>query len=195
MKITDWNHLKSAEELGENLPPAASLEVTYLRRIIMAATARHAGQEEISAVWCRKRPGNRRCSGRLAVRLQDLPAEIHWKCPQCGDSGIISNWRGAAADYSRFKTLSGDDSGPASVVIDEEDYETLLEVVIVELQVERIVHGARHVEEGVLIEGTFDELDELTSYVAGEANHATSRAKQKRLDRLFEILSDSLAEE
>ena len=194
MKITDWNHLMSVEEIGADQPPAAYREVNYLSRIIMAATSRPAGQEEISAVWCRKRPGRKRCCGRLAVRLQDVPPEIHWMCPQCGDAGIISNWRGSVSDYSRFGTLSGDDSGPASIVLGEDDYEALLEVVIVELQVERIVHGAHHVKGGVLIKGTLDELDELTSYVAGEANHATSRAKQRRLDRLFEICSDALEE-
>lgn len=193
MKIIDWNHFKDVEKIGSEISPALYKEVNHLRRIIMAATSRNTGQEEISAVWCRKRPARQRCSGRLTVRRLDVPPDIHWRCTQCGgDAGIISNWRGSTSDYSRFGTLSGDDSRPTSVVIGEDDYETLLEVIIVELQVERIVHGARHVEGGVLIEGTFDELDELTSYVAGEANHATSRAKQKRLDRLFEILSGSL---
>ncbi|MBF0187710.1 MAG: hypothetical protein HQL50_07280 [Magnetococcales bacterium] len=151
--------------------------MSYLRRIMMAVTSRNAGKEEISAVWCRKRPGRKRCSGRLAVRRQDVPSEIHWKCPKCGDAGVISSWRESATDYSQIGTFSWDDSEPTKVIIGEEDYEALLDVTIVEMQVDRVVHGARYVKGKVVLEGTFDELDELTSYVAGEANHATSRTK------------------
>ena len=43
--------------------------------------------------------------------------------------------------------------------------------------------------ERIFLTATDDELDELIGYVAAEANHETTRRRQKRLDAAFDTLS------
>ncbi len=54
----------------------------------------------------------------------------------------------------------------------------------------------RRVESGRLfLEVTDDELEELTEYLAAEANHEPNRRRQKRLDAALELLTDAQEDE
>lgn len=51
---------------------------------------------------------------------------------------------------------------------------------------------ARAADDVVVLSGDEDDLDELTGYVAAEANHEENRRRRKRLDAAFEALTDAL---
>ena len=55
-----------------------------------------------------------------------------------------------------------------------------------------VVFAARASSEGVVLSANDEDLDELIGFVAAEANHETSRRRQKRLDVAFAVLSDAL---
>ena len=57
---------------------------------------------------------------------------------------------------------------------------------------ERLVFGARVSTTGIVLVASKEDLDELTGYVAAEANHETNRRRQKRLDLAFAALSEAL---
>jgi len=41
-----------------------------------------------SVIACRKKPKRKPCIGRLII-TRVSKKEVHWKCPICGDNGII----------------------------------------------------------------------------------------------------------
>jgi hypothetical protein len=54
---------------------------------------------------------------------------------------------------------------------------------------ERFVFRATPSEEGVVLAGDQDDLEDLVDHVAAEANHEGNRRRQKRLDEAFALLN------
>lgn len=120
------------------------------------------------------------------------PAPIHWKCSTCDDEGVISNWGDSPYDLSR-RTLTL--AGPLNqIVITDEVASALRDLRLLDADSERVVFAMRaDGERHIVLMATDDELDELIGLVAAEANHETSRRRQKRLDAAFDALSDAYA--
>jgi hypothetical protein len=55
---------------------------------------------------CRRRPGRRRCAGTLDIGFDDDFSGIIWRCPVCGDNGIVRGWQGSFWDNSDAPELS-----------------------------------------------------------------------------------------
>lgn len=107
MLVADLRHFL---DLPDDVPTAAVRLADQLRGIVRAATAGDAGAHWVTALPCQRRPGRRRCPGRIRVRRTDAPAPITWECTACGDSGSIGGWPGTSDDLSGQR-LSAD--GPA----------------------------------------------------------------------------------
>jgi hypothetical protein len=73
----------------------------HLGRIIEAAT----NPQDMSAVSCRRRPGNRKCAGHIKCDIMQ-DERIHYHCPVCGDNGIISDWQNTIWDNRPASTAS-----------------------------------------------------------------------------------------
>lgn len=58
---------------------------------------------------------------------------------------------------------------------------------------ERVVFAMHADGARIILTATEDELHELIGLVGAEANHETSRRRQKRLDAAFDALSDAYA--
>src|SRR5262245_7440514 len=95
--VTDLSHFVDARtgQLPTNVPGPARRLMEYLTRIVAAATTPH--NQRIDQVKFRRRPGHRPCPGVVEYRVW-TDERITWKCPCCGDSGIISNWQSTAWD-------------------------------------------------------------------------------------------------
>ena len=135
--------------------------------------------------------GRRACPGHLRVFRTDIPPSIEWRCTSCGDEGVISGWEGSPFD---LRSRSAD-QGPGDdmhIVITAEVAATLRSLMVVDTAGERAVFRARVLDEGIVLAGNDDDLDELIGYVAFEANHEAERGRQKRLDAAFEVLNDAL---
>ncbi len=79
--------------------PAERL-MEYFGSIIEAVTSRDNEKAmTTTGIQCRRRPGHRRCEGRIVAGIAvETPEAITWECPLCSDGGFISGWRGSLWD-------------------------------------------------------------------------------------------------
>ncbi|MGI8983692.1 MAG: hypothetical protein ACR2HM_04035 [Acidimicrobiales bacterium] len=183
--VSDLRHFL---DMPEDVPGPARRMAEHLTLLVRAATAGDAGQAWVTALPCRRRPGRRPCMGHLAVFRSDVPPSIEWRCDACGDDGVISGWERSPFDLRprRPEPLSAPTLG---VVVPPDVAATLRDLRLVDTAGERLVFRARHTEEGIVLAGDADDLDELLGYVAAEVNHEPDRRRQKRLDQAFEVLN------
>ncbi|HHY38555.1 MAG TPA: hypothetical protein GX507_06490 [Clostridia bacterium] len=73
----------------------------YLGRIVMSDFAHPPGELVETGVLCRRRPGHRRCTGYIRVVRAPDTGEVEWICPECGDCGVVYNWRGTCWDIQK----------------------------------------------------------------------------------------------
>ena len=184
--VTDLHHLL---DLPDGTPGPARRLAEHLSNIVRAATAGDAGIAWESALPCRRRPGNRRCPGRMIVLRTEPPAPIRWQCSVCDDQGIISNWAGSPCDLRPPRlTLAR----PVNeIVISEEAAAALRELRFPDAGCERLVFRIRAHDGGAVLPALPGDLDELIGFVAAEANHAASRRRRQRLDTALDALSNA----
>jgi hypothetical protein len=184
MLVADMHHFL---DLPEDTPGPARGLAERLGRIVQAATAGDAGVGWTSALPCSRRPGNRRCPGRMIVLRPEPPAPIQWQCGVCHDDGVISNWEGTPYDLRRRQlALAG---AVNQVVIPDQEAATLRELRLLDADGERLVFRMRAHSQGAALLATDDELEELIGFVAAEANHEPDRRRRQRLDAAFDALT------
>jgi hypothetical protein len=185
MMVTDLHHFL---DLPAATPGPARQLAGHLGNIVRAATAGDAGTTWESALPCRRRPGNRRCPGRMIVLRTEPPAPIRWQSSICDDEGIISNWAGSPFDLRRRQlTLAR----PVNeLVIPDEVAAVLRALQLPDADCERVFRIRAHNHRAVL-PATDGDLDELIGFVAAEANHEPSRRRQQRLNTAFDALSNA----
>ena len=184
MLVTDLNHFA---DLSEDTPGPARRLGGHLSNIVRAATAGDAGTAWESALPCRRRPAGRRCPGRMIVLRTEAGAPIRWQCSVCDDEGVISNWEDSAFDLRRRRLSLAE--AASEIVIPNEVAAALRELQLLDSDCERLVFRIRACNDGAILAATDDDLDELTGFVAAEANHEPSRRRQQRLDATFDALT------
>ena len=183
MLVADLHHYL---DLSRDIPVPTSGLAEHLNSIVRSATAGDAGMAWMSSLPCRRRPGNRPCPGRTILVRPEPPVPIHWKCSSCG---VISNWSDSPYDLRR-RTLTL--AGPLNqIVITDEVASALRDLRLLDADSERVVFAMRADGERIILTATDDERYELIGYVAAEANHGTTRRRQKRLDAAFDTLSNA----
>jgi hypothetical protein len=183
MLVTDLNHLI---DLSEDTPGPARRLAGHLSNIVRAATAGDAGTAWQSALPCRRRPGNRRCPGRMIVLRTETESPIRWQCSACDDKGVISNWEDSPFDLRRRQLTLAE--AASEVVIPDEVAAALRGLQLMDTDCERVVFRIRARNDQAILAASNDELDELIGFVAAEANHEPSRRRQQRLDAAFDVL-------
>jgi hypothetical protein len=172
---------------GEAPGPARRL-AEQLYDLVRAATAGETGVNWVSALPCRRRPGNRRCTGRMIILRADPPEPIAWKCDTCGDAGRISDWADSPFDLRRRRSTP---TGPVHQLrIPDDVAATLRGIVLLDTDCERVVYRASVQGDDVSLPAGDDEIEELIGYVAADANHEPNRRRQ-RLDAAFTVLSEA----
>ncbi len=68
--------------------------------IVGWVTGRLVEGPERTNVPCRRSHGRTLCLGEIEAWLLEDTQEIAWRCPVCGDNGIISHWEGTHWDRS-----------------------------------------------------------------------------------------------
>ena len=98
--VTDLSHFIDAQtgHLPTNVPGPARRLMEHQTRIVAAATTA-ADRDDCARdqIKCRRRPGHRACPGVIEHRVW-ADQRITWRCPSCGDNGVISNWQSTAWD-------------------------------------------------------------------------------------------------
>src|SRR5580698_1809482 len=152
--VIDLRHFDGIE-LSPDTPGPALKFAHYLRRAVRAATASSERGPRPTALPCRRRPERRPCPGRLVVELQDLPSRVGWHCPACGEEGWIDGWQGSlydlsgiagAAERGDLKRVRDD---LKRVVVPEEHYQMLLDLLSIDRWCERFIYAARPKPGGV----------------------------------------------
>jgi hypothetical protein len=186
MMVTDLHHFL---DLPAATPGPARRLAGHLGNIVRAATAGDAGTTWESALPCRRRPGNRRCPGRMIVLRTEPPAPIRWQCSLCADEGIISNWADSPFDLRRRRlTLA---HPVDELVIPNEVAAVLRELQLPDADCERVVFRIRAHDGRAVLPATAGDLDKLIGFVAAEANHEPSRRRRQRLNTAFDALSNA----
>jgi len=186
MFVTDLHHLL---DLPADAPGPARRLAEHLSNIVRAATAGDAGTAWESALPCRRRPANRRCPGRMIALRAEPPAPIRWQCAVCDDEGIISNWADSPFDLRRRRLTVADPV--TEIVISMEVAAALRGLRLLDADCERLVFRIRAHNDRAVLSATDDDLDELIGFVAAEANHESNRRRQRRLDTVFDALSNA----
>lgn len=194
--VTDLRHFEP-EDPTAKLPAHVRRLRRFFGEIARAASVRDSGEWSATALRCRRRPGRKPCSGRLEVFRRDVPAEVEWRCPGCGDGGVVSGWRHTFWDLSGPPTeLAGDPEGARIVQIhlSQKEYELLRDrAELFEIESERIVAGARPTgRDRVLLSGRLDDWDFLLGEVAFVANGTDDRDLERRLDALADQVDSVL---
>jgi hypothetical protein len=190
MFVSDLRHFL---DMPDDVPGPARKMAEHLEFVVRAATASGAGSWWVSALKCRRRPGNRPCRGHIAVFRADLPAPIEWQCSACADEGVISGWEGSPFDLR--KSRSHPDSEPKhETLLSDALAAVLRDLRFLDTGCERLVFRMRSSKEGIVLAATADELDQLLGFVAAEANHETNRARRKLLDETFAVLNEALSD-
>jgi len=84
--------------------PQLRLKVEKLGEIITYATAIEAGATFAVQPLCWRNPKRKPCPGELEISLNPNTEQIHWLCPECGDEGVVTGWRGLIWDMSDSKS-------------------------------------------------------------------------------------------
>lgn len=85
-----WHYLNPTGAIAE-MPSRARLLAEYFASIVVDATT---NLDDPPTVRCRRRPGHCRCSGVvMSYPTADEQDTIFWRCPVCGDNGLIHGWQ------------------------------------------------------------------------------------------------------
>ncbi|WP_276140859.1 DUF3024 domain-containing protein [Rhodococcus sp. T2V] len=187
MFVTDLRHFL---DLPDEVPGPARRLAEQLYDLVRAATAGDTGVRWLSALPCRRRPGNRRCAGRMFVLRADTEGPIAWECSTCGDGGRISDWEGSPFDLRRARPVGI--SSVHRLRIPDEVAATLRGIMLLDTDCERVVFRACVDGDDIILPVGGDDLEELIGYVAADANHEPNRRRQQRLDAAFTVLSEAV---
>jgi hypothetical protein len=74
------------------LPSSLRNLILLAGELVVLALKVPPGLTPPASLRCRRRPGRKRCAGFILVHRQDVPPQIHWRCPECEDAGVLTNW-------------------------------------------------------------------------------------------------------
>jgi len=174
MFVSDLRHFL---DLPDDTPAPALRLAEQLRDIVRAATAGEPGAGWVSALRCRRRPGHRRCQGRIFVRRTGGQAPIGWACTVCRDEGCISGWQDTPHDLSDGFVWEGT---AKDVVVSDDVVAGVRELSLLDADGERVAYRARSHDGHIVLSATDEQLDELLGYLAAEAHHETAPTTASR---------------
>lgn len=97
----DLTHWLTEDGAIAPMPRPARRLAEYMGIIVAEATSFPTEQVSDQGVKCRCRPGRKPCSGTIETDFEPATDRIVWWCPECGENGFISNWKGTLWDGTR----------------------------------------------------------------------------------------------
>lgn len=189
--ITDMRDF-ALDDSSAELPAPARRMRDFLGGIVRAATASER-REFVSCIPCRRRPGNQRCPGSIAVHKTDLPEPfIFWECTVCGDDGRIAHFKGCPYDLNPLSAShAAHDERRCNVVLTADEYRswTSRDMLAYDLESMRAVHSAVANKRGIVVPVPENDLDALCDSTAADANHEANRKRRENLYSICDKLS------
>jgi hypothetical protein len=125
----------------------------------------------------------------MVVLRTEPPAPIRWQCSACDDEGVISNWADSPFDLRRRQLTLAD--SVSEIVIPNEVAAALRDLRLLDADCERLVFRIRARNDTAIMSATDSDLDELTGFVAAEANHEPIRRRRQQLDTAYDALTNA----
>jgi len=138
----------------------------YIGEVIAAATSSPTGQWKHSGVRCFRRPGHRKCPGRVRVRERD-DGYIEWECPSCGAAGTIQGWEKSFYNLSEIREESRQPG--FEIVLTDKEYDGLKKCVSMEPEWDGVIFGATWTPEGIVLRAGAEEFKDFAEYLASRA--------------------------
>lgn len=184
-----------AEESGSSEMGPVARFAAYLGRIVATAQAYPAGPIIPSAIRCRRRPNRRRCLGFLDIVRLDIPREIRWECPECGDQGVIRDWQGTPWEQ-RFPHRPLPEEASFWLVVTEDELQALVGLMPDMAQEgARMVAAALRTAEGITLVGEVEAFtvvaDAIRLALLDGVPRTTRRLLVGLLERLAMVVSDT----
>jgi len=98
--VIDLTHFLTDEGAIAPVSGPARRFAEFLASLVVDASTLPSNDSTTTQVSCRRRPGRKRCAGKIETDLDPDTDAIIWFCPACGDNGIIRNWQGTLWDRS-----------------------------------------------------------------------------------------------
>lgn len=99
MLVVDIRHWLN-ETLSGPVRPRLESKVRKLTEIITYITAKGAGVSVDVQPRCWRKPKRKPCAGKLEISLKTDTKQIYWRCPNCGDQGVMTGWAGLIWDMT-----------------------------------------------------------------------------------------------
>jgi hypothetical protein len=186
MLVSDLTHFLG---LPPDTPGPARALARHLSDIVRAATAGDAGTAWETALPCRRRPARHPCPGRMIVLRAEPPAAIRWQCSACDDEGVISNWEDSPSDLRRRHLALA--QPVTQIAVTYQIAAALRDLQLLDSDCERLVFAIRARNDHAVLTATDEDLDELTGFVAAEANHEPRAGRRQRLDAAYDALASA----
>ena len=92
--VVDLRHYldERTGDIPDSLPGPALSVALFFGSIVAWVTDHLPEAEWHTNVSCRRSPGRRRCLGEIFAELDGGTGQIVWRCPRCGDNGLIHGW-------------------------------------------------------------------------------------------------------
>lgn len=192
--ITDITHFFPDDPDAE-MPNAALALREHLGHVIKAATV--TGEVEfLSAIPCRKRLNRKPCPGFVKVMKREVPESyVFWHCSMCDDGGRIANYRNCPCDQSQFNAHPPREDEPnprVEVTISRDEMAALLSGGLYDSDSDRLIYSARPSGKGILLRGSYGDMDNFEGHVAADANHEAKRKRQRLMDAVHEKVERAL---
>lgn len=167
-------------EPGEELTAPAVRIRKFLGQIIGNGTTATPGRLTSTKTRCRRRPGHKACSGRIDVMLTEVPAQIRWVCPECGDNGIVTHWQGTPWDLTP-RSRSEPEPPRVDIVLTGMEHRAIQKIDILDQPTREVVDAARETADGMVIRCTDEQLDDLVGFLSAEVNHEKRTSRREML--------------
>lgn len=104
--VTDFRHLPSGGAPGA--PAEAARRAAFVRDVVEVGTAMYQVDGRwLSALRCIADRGGHACGG-IEVESPDEGYTIEWRCTQCGDEGVVTEFADGEHDLSMYMPTLGE---------------------------------------------------------------------------------------
>jgi hypothetical protein len=159
----------------------------FIDQVISAATVGTEMTTKHSAIRCWKKPNRRRCAGRIIVGIT-ASGEIEWKCPECGCTGTISNWKGSWPDLSELRK---EDLPPYyEIIFVPQDFDYLVKCLGQNPEYDDIVYAAVWDGENVILRSNVSEIKELSRLLSELFKVELNLQKRRTLRRVSQMIEN-----
>jgi hypothetical protein len=101
-------------DLPEAIPERVLSLAVFFGAIVAWVTDHLPEGDRLTNVPCRRSPGHRRYRGEVVAELDRPSGQIVWRCPLCGDNGLIHGWENTPWDCQHDAGAASPSAAPST---------------------------------------------------------------------------------